>query len=463
MLVAALLTTAFLLSVPKPSAPREFRAAWVATVDNIDWPSKKGLPVEKMREELLGIIKLADELKLNALVFQIRPSCDALYKSEIEPWSEYLTGEQGKAPAGNWDPLKYAVDECHARGIELHAWFNPYRAWHPAAKGRPATNFIGLTNPNLVKTYGKYQWLDPGEKEVQNRSYNVFLDVVKRYEVDGIHFDDYFYPYPEKGLEFPDADSYSEYQELGGNLGRSDWRRKNVDDFIRRVHTGIKATKPRVKFGISPFGIYRPGIPEGIQAGIDQYEALYADALKWLKEGWCDYFTPQLYWPIDQKPQSYPVLLNWWVSQTPKGKFMWPGNYTSRLNDTARGYSAEEVLRQIEVTRNTPGATGNVHFSFKAFTQNWRGINEKLKAGPYAKRALIPAAAGTAPGKPQLTKTTGGFRAVGGIYIAQYRETASGMELVRVAPSGATFDDEKGAIFTALSSAWVESASVEAK
>lgn len=462
-MLAAVLTTAVLLSLPKPTAPREFRAAWVATVDNIDYPSKRGLPLAQMKSELLNIIKLADEIKLNALIFQIRPSVDAFYKSDIEPWSEYLTGAQGKAPEGGWDPLKFAIDECHARGIELHAWFNPYRAWHPAAKGAPAASFIGNTHPTLAKKYGKYLWLDPGEPLVQKRSYDVFLDVVKRYDVDGIHIDDYFYPYPEKGEDFPDQASFASYREQGGTLGRADWRRKNVDDFIEKVYKGIKQTKSKVKFGISPFGIYRPGIPEGIQAGIDQYDALYADALKWLREGWCDYFTPQLYWAIDQKPQSYPVLLNWWASQNPKNRFIWPGNYTSRLGEGTKGFSNEEVLNQIKLTRNTPGATGNVHFSFKAFANNWKGITDSLKADLYAKRALIPAGNGPAPAAPRVAQVAGGVRVSGGTYVAQYKKVGAALELVRVAPSGAVFDDEKGNMFSSLSATWVESELAEVK
>src|SRR5688572_900104 len=243
-----------------PAAPREFRAIWIATVDNIDWPSKRTLTTDQARAELVKILDTADRLNVNALVFQVRPHADALYDSKIEPWSEYLTNEQGKAPNPYWDPLSFIVDEGHKRGIEIHAWFNPYRAWHPQAKSAPAPNFLGRTNPRLVKQYGKYQWMDPGEKEVQDRSLAVMLDVVKRYDVDGIHIDDYFYPYKSyaNGADFPDDSSWQRYVAGGGKLNRGDWRRANVDGFVRRVYTETKKAKRWVKFGISPFGIYRP-------------------------------------------------------------------------------------------------------------------------------------------------------------------------------------------------------------
>lgn len=441
-MLAALTLSLFTAADEPPLAKREFRAAWIATVDNIDWPTKKGLPVEQQKRELLGMIETAARLNMNALILQVRPSTDSLYHSRIEPWSEYLTGEQGKAPNPLWDPLEFAIRECHARGIELHAWFNPYRSWHPAAKGKPASNFIGNTHPGLSKRYGKYQWLDPGEPAVQQRSYDVFLDVVKRYDVDGIHIDDYFYPYPEKGsdgknLDFPDAESYSKY---GNGLSKSDWRRKNVDDFIFKVYNGIKAEKKWVKFGISPFGIYRPGVPEGIKAGIDQFEELYADAQKWLNEGWCDYYTPQLYWPIGQKPQAYPVLLNYWVAQNTKKRHLWPGNFTSRLGENNPVWSAQEVLDQIAVTRTTVGATGNVHFSMKSLTNNYKGIADRLRVGPYAAKALIPASTWLAPVSPKtpvLTRNQGSVlvEAPGAWMVALYVKKADGWTLSQVVPA----------------------------
>lgn len=446
--------------------PREFRAAWVATVDNIDWPSARNLTRDQQQAELVAIVDRAKAMNLNALVFQVRPSCDALYKSDIEPWSEYLTGEQGKDPG--WDPLSFMIDRCHRAGLELHAWFNPYRSWHPAAKGKPAANYIGKTNPGLAKKYGKYEWLDPGEPAVQDRSFNVFMDVVKRYDVDGIHIDDYFYPYPEKDaagkpIDFPDQPSFDAYARSGGQLGRSDWRRKNVDDFVSRIYKGTKALKPWVKFGISPFGIYRPGIPAGIAAGIDQYEALYADARKWLVEGWCDYFTPQLYWPITQKPQSYPVLLDWWASQNKKGRHLWPGNYTSRLGESnAKGWSTEELIDQIRVTRDQPGAGGNVHFSMKAFSRDYAGVVGKLVAGPYRGRAIVPSSSWLANGavpKPTVTIANGRAEVVakaGAPWIVAF----DGTTVIGTGFDRATFEALPGCSYVAFDRAWRASAVV---
>jgi len=375
-----------------PVMPREFRAAWVATVGNIDWPSQKGLSVDQMKSEMVKIMDTAQRLRLNALIFQIRPSADALYQSKLEPWSEYLTGVQGKAPEGGFDPLEFAVKEAHERGLELHCWFNPYRAGHPLQTGPMAPSHISRTHQSVVKKYGKFLWMDPGEPFVQKHSLDVIRDVVHRYDIDGVHIDDYFYPYPEGDKEFPDNPSYEKYRNGGGTLDRPNWRRDNVDHFVHSIYTTIKGEKPWVKFGISPFGIYRPGVPESIKAGIDQYSELYADCKKWLNEGWCDYFSPQLYWPIAQKAQSYPVLLDWWISQNMKGRHIWPGLYTSRVGgDEGKTWNLKEVLDQIEVTRKREGATGEVHFSMKVFVQNNQKIVDTLSTGLYSDRALVPA------------------------------------------------------------------------
>ncbi|MCO5297549.1 MAG: family 10 glycosylhydrolase [Fimbriimonadaceae bacterium] len=415
----ALLSIALVPPDLPPLAPREFRAAWVATVDNIDWPSKRDLSTEQAKAELVAILDQAQKIKLNALILQVRPAADALYPSKLEPWSEFLTGAQGRPPSPNWDPLKFAVEEAHKRGLELHAWFNPYRAWHPAAKGKPAPTHISQTT-DLAKAYGGYLWLDPGEKRVQDHSIAVMLDVVKRYDLDGVHIDDYFYPYPVKDpsdpekkrdLPFPDASSYAKYQAGGGKLALGDWRRANVDGFIHRLYTAIKGAKPWVKFGISPFGIYRPGVPQGIQAGIDQYDALYADARKWLVEGWCDYYTPQLYWPIDQKPQSYTVLLDWWKSQNVKKRNLWPGNFTSQILTSAK-WPVQEILDQVAATRRAlPNRGGNVHFSMKALMNPDKGVAAALMAGPYRDAALIPPSPwldGKAPATPTVRAVRAG-------------------------------------------------------
>ncbi len=391
-----------------PPLPREFRGVWVATVANIDWPSKPGLPTAQQQAELLKVFNDADKMNLNAIIFQVRPSTDALYDSRFEPWSEYLTGRQGRAPSPMWDPLAFAVEEAHKRGMELHCWFNPYRSLHPAQKGPVADRHISRTHPNVVKSYGKYLWMDPGEAAVQQRSIDVMMDVVKRYDVDGIHIDDYFYPYQEKDsagklIPFPDDASWKRYVASGGKLKRDDWRRNNVDTFIERLYGEIKKEKSWVKFGISPFGIYRPGYPASIKAGVDQYADLYADALKWYREGWVDYYTPQLYWPIKQTAQSYPVLLDWWMDQNVKGRHLWPGNFTSKTNPADGNWPAKELSDQIALTRKR-GAGGNVHFSMKAFSRNYGGIADELRGGVYVGKALVPASPWLDSKKPSAPK-----------------------------------------------------------
>jgi uncharacterized lipoprotein YddW (UPF0748 family) len=327
---------------------------------------------------------------LNAIILQVRPACDALYRSDLEPWSEYLSGKMGQPPSPEYDPLHFAIEEAHARGLELHAWFNPYRARHSSAKSPASPLHLTIRRPDLAKVYGEQRWLDPGEKDVQNHSLRVILDVVKRYDIDGVHIDDYFYPYKVKGptgqdLPFPDEPCWKRYIDEGGTLSRDDWRRENVNRFVERLYGSIKREKRWVKFGISPFGIGRPGKPAQIK-GFDQFTELYADTEKWLRNGWCDYWTPQLYWRIDPPAQSYPVLLKWWAGQNAMGRRLWPGNYTSRAGE----WPAQEIVNQVERTRAQPGATGNVHFSMKALMQDRGGVATQLLRQVYAEPALVP-------------------------------------------------------------------------
>lgn len=378
-----------------PPVRREFRGVWVASVANIDWPSRPGLSTAEQQAELIALLDRSRQLNLNAVILQVRPAGDALYASQIEPWSEYLTGEQGRAPEPLYDPLAFAVEEAHRRGLELHAWFNPYRARHPSAKTPLAPTHIARTHPELVKEYGSFLWMDPGEEAVREFSTRVVLDVVRRYDVDGVHIDDYFYPYRERDAQgreipFPDSASWERYVRSGGRLSRDDWRRSNVDRFVEGVYRAVKREKPWVKFGISPFGSWRPGNPPQI-TGFDAYQQIYADSRKWLVNGWLDYFTPQLYWPIAQTGQSYPVLLGWWVGQNVHGRHLWPGNFTSRVIPTEGGWRANEIIGQVYVTRGQEGATGNVHFSMKVFMQDPDSLNERLLSGAYREPALVPA------------------------------------------------------------------------
>lgn len=430
-----------------PAAPREFRAAWVATVDNIDWPSKKGLPVEQQKGEIIAILDRAQQLKLNCLIVQVRTTCDAFYNSQLEPWSVYLTGKQGVAPNPYYDPLQMWIEEGHKRGIEIHAWFNPYRARQGRGNLEMAANHVSRRNPSIVRDYGPHLWMDPGEPLAAKQTLAVFDDVVRRYDIDGIHIDDYFYPYRVKttweqdaknpdpdeaerkrraaapDLQFPDDLSWSKYKRdnpLKPNpatkpgdverVARDDWRRDNVNKLVEQIHTQTKARKSWVKFGISPFGIGRPGLAPGIK-GFDQYEELYADAALWLRNGWCDYFTPQLYWEIEKKEQSFPVLLDYWRSENKTGKHIWPGLFTSKVGDAKRSYKPGEIAAQINVTREQPDA-GHVHFSMKALQSNQgdRGaMNDILMSQTYTYDALVPASPwldGKAPPKPRVTVRT---------------------------------------------------------
>ncbi|GAB1344977.1 hypothetical protein MASR1M101_41040 [Gemmatimonas sp.] len=385
-----------LVSADAPPLLREFRGVWVATVSNMDWPSKRTLSVAEQKAELRRLFERAEALKLNAVIFQVRPAADALYKSSIEPWSEFLTGTQGQAPAPSWDPLQFAIEQAHARGIELHAWFNPYRAGFVRGKSPAAANHIRKTHPALIKRYGSYWWMDPGEAAVRARTVRVVVDVVKRYDVDGVHLDDYFYPYPEndrrgRPIPFPDATSWKKYLATGGKLSRDEWRRENVNTLVRELDVAIHAAKPHVRFGISPFGIWRPGFPASVR-GFDAYDKLYADARKWLREGWVDYFTPQLYWPTTKVGQAYPVLLDWWASENVRQRHLWPGNYSSRAGlPGASAFPVSDLVEQIRLTRLQPGASGNVHFSMTSFLRNLAGMNDSLLVGPYATWALPPA------------------------------------------------------------------------
>ena len=394
--------TAGAQSAPPP-IDREFRAIWVATVGNIDWPSKPGLSTWDQQRELLAILDRAVALKMNAIVFQVRPGADALYDSPYEPWSQFLTGRQGRAPEPKWDPLAFAVEQSHKRGLELHAWFNPYRA----AYSRDSTNarsHVSRTNPELVWAYDRFVWMDPGDLAVRRRSLRAVVDVVKRYDVDGVHIDDYFYPYPTtdrsgKKVDFPDSVTYARYRKSGGTLSKDDWRRNNVDLFVEAMYKQVHAAKPWVQVGISPFGIWRPGNPSQIQ-GFDAYQEIYADSKKWLQNGWADYFAPQLYWPIAQTAQSFPVLFDWWRSVNAKDRHVWPGLATYRIAErSARTINTAEILAEIDTMRARNEDLGHIHFNTSVIMKDADSISEKLGAA-YASPAVPPASPWLGAKKP---------------------------------------------------------------
>jgi uncharacterized lipoprotein YddW (UPF0748 family) len=374
------------LYVTAAEGAEEFRGAWVATVFNLDWPSKAGLPAAEQQAQLRAILDRAAQLKLNAILFQIRPASDAFYASKREPWSAFLTGRQGVSPG--YDPLAFAISEAHARGIELHAWFNPFRA-ATSLNGPFASNHVSQTHPEWVRHYGGQLWLDPGEPKARQYVLDIILDVVRRYDIDGVHIDDYFYPYPKGGADFPD-DAVWRSSGAPATQSRADWRRENINHFVADLYHQVKAAKPAVRVGISPFGIWRPHVPETIEAQLDAFSQLFADSRLWLQKGWCDYLAPQLYWPSAPAKQSFPVLLEWWRSQSFAGRPVWPGIATVRIGDHV---PATEIANQIALIRHgVPAGTapGHIHWSMAALMRDQGGVDEALSQGVYSERAESP-------------------------------------------------------------------------
>jgi uncharacterized lipoprotein YddW (UPF0748 family) len=393
------------VEMPNNVTMREFRAAWIATVDNIDWPSKPGLSSYEQKAEAIELLDFLKKNQFNAVILQVRPQADALYNSEIEPWSYFLTGEQGTPPEPYYDPLSFWIEEAHKRGLELHAWLNPYRAHH--LKGNTISpKSVVKKNPDAVyKLQSGYWWMDPSLKKTQDLTSSVVMDIVKRYDVDGIHFDDYFYPYPDYngGKDFPDLKSWNNYVKNGGTLSKGDWRRNAVNTLIERLYTEIKAEKKYVKFGLSPFGIYRPGIPSTVK-GFDQYDKLYADAKLWLNKGWIDYMAPQLYWPINKDGQRFPDLLTWWQSENTLQRHMWPG--INVVNKAPTIETNQEVLNEILLTRVLiPNSVGTVHWNLSSLTKN-PTLAKELFDGPYKKQALVPASPWLGSFKPAVPEVS---------------------------------------------------------
>lgn len=344
-------------NVPEPA--REFRAAWVATVFNLDWPSQPGLSAERQQAELLSIIQQAQKLRLNALILQVRPCSDTFYRSKLEPWSYWLSGP-GKDPG--YDPLAFACAEAHKRGIEIHAWFNPFRA---TASGKPVGGgHVSLRKGHLIKKAGGTTILNPSAGEAQSHVLSVICDVVRRYDIDGVHLDDYFYPYPPNNNI---ADGKSPAQ-----------RRAAIDGFVSKLYSSVKGIKPYVRVGISPFGIWQPGYPQGVTGGVNAYEHLACDARKWLANGWVDYLSPQLYWRCEG-PQSFPALMQWWSSINP-GRPVWPGIASVRINSSEDpGRPASEIGRQIDYSRRLARqSAGQLYWSWKSIGTNRGGVQAEL-------------------------------------------------------------------------------------
>lgn len=368
----------------------EFRGVWIATVDNIDWPRKNQYDVENQKAEFIRQLDMHKANGMNAVIVQVRPASDAFYPSQYEPWSQWLTGKQGKPPVPYYDPLQFTIDEAHKRGFEYHAWCNPYRANFDVNKASIAPNHITRIHPEWFLRYGNTLYFDPGNKEAQAWVVTVIKDIVSRYDVDAIHMDDYFYPYRIAGKEFPDTASYRLY---GNGMNKDDWRRSNVDSIIYKLSVAIKQTKPWVKFGISPFGVWRNDDkdPEGspTKAGQTNYDDLYADILLWLKNKWIDYVAPQIYWEFSQPHAPFEPLLDWWNKHT-YGRQCYIGLGIYRAGSNAAWRDANQLPRQIDSLRTKDNVQGAIYFSSTTFDNNPNGWSDSLRNNYYHEPALIP-------------------------------------------------------------------------
>ena len=388
LLALSLLFSLFVAAQPK----YEFRGVWIASVANIDWPKGGMTDPAAQRADFIRMLDQHQRNGMNAMIVQIRPAADAFYPSSYEPWSEWLTGEQGKAPVPYWDPLAFMIEETHKRGMEFHAWLNPYRAVQTIGKSSIAADHITKRKPEWFLVYGDKKYFDPGNKDAQQFVVKVVRDIVKRYPIDAIHMDDYFYPYRIAGKEFPDAASYA---RSGSRLNKEDWRRSNVDSIILAISKAIKEEKKQVRFGISPFSVWRnqDKDPRGSdsRAGQTNYDDLYADILLWLEKGWIDYVTPQLYLEIGHDKIAYEKLLDWW-SKNAFGKHIYIGHGIYRVDEktSVKWKNPTELPNQLKLLRQNPNVQGSIYFSSKSFDKNPNAWNDSLQNNYYKYPALVP-------------------------------------------------------------------------
>ncbi|RUA12454.1 MAG: glycoside hydrolase family 10 protein [Flavobacteriia bacterium] len=397
LLFLLLLTDSQFLSAQQNNN-REFRGVWIATVKNIDWPSKDNLSTEEQKKELILLLDKFKDLNLNAVIFQIRPSADAFYHSKYEQWSKYLTGKNGKAPAPYYDPLAFAIEETHKRGMEFHAWLNPYRAIVDYKEYQSNPLPLTYNKPEWFINYGDNKYFNPGIPDVRKYINKVVADIVQQYDIDAIHFDDYFYPYKIKNQAFPDSLSFKKY---GGDFYPNrinDWRRENVNQIISELHRTIKNIKPWVQFGVSPFGVWRNKSLDyegsDTQAGQTSYDDLYADILHWLEKGWLDYVLPQDYWHIGHKKADYRTVAEWWTLHAYNANlYIGHGLYRLDRKKEHRAWKKKkptEIEKQLDLNKTLPLISGSVYFSAKVFLNNPLNINKILKEKYYPNPVLPP-------------------------------------------------------------------------
>ncbi len=373
---------------------RELRATWLATVVNRDWPSKPGLPVRQQRAELTDLLDAAVGRRLNAVIFQVRPSADALWPSPYEPWSAYLTGTQGRDPG--WDPLGFAVREAHRRGLELHAWFNPYRVANHTDPGRLVATHPARVHPEWVVPYGGKLYYDPGLPEVRRFVQDAMFDAVARYDVDGVHWDDYFYPYPVAGQVFDDDAAYAGHG--GGFPDRAAWRRNNIDLLVRETSERVRGLRRRVRFGVSPFAVWRNKATDPLgsdtRAGVQTYDDLYADTRRWVVEGWLDYIVPQVYWHIGFAAADYATLVPWWARAVRgTGVRLYVGEALYKAGDPAQPAPRQDVAelsRHLTLARQHPQVAGHAFFSAKEVAGDPSGAMARVVADHYRSRVRPP-------------------------------------------------------------------------
>ncbi|WP_345429928.1 glycoside hydrolase family 10 protein [Actinoallomurus vinaceus] len=420
------------VSMARTDAERQTRAMWIVTVGNGDWPARPGLPASVQQAQYRALLDMAVRRNLNTVYVQVRPTADAFYPSPYEPWSRYLTGKQGRDPG--YDPLKFLVDEAHKRGLEFHAWFNPYRVSTGPSRKALAPGNPARLHPDWVYRYGDALWYDPGLPQVRDLVSKVVLDVVRKYDIDGVHFDDYFYPYPLPGEEFPDKAAFKKYG--AGFKSVADWRRHNVDVLVQGLSTGIHQAKPWVRFGISPFGVWRNKSEDSNGSAthaLQSYDDIYADTRKWIKNGWIDYVVPQLYWPIGYPPADYRTLVAWWARQVAGTRVqLIIGQAGYQIGHGGPWNATAEMSRHLAIDAKHPEVTGEAIFSATDLRQDRRGFASRLFRDHFGRPAIAPASPRTAGGPPSApTRLAAKDRRVnwkgsGAMAYAVYRSPAKG-------------------------------------